>query len=62
MKFAMDRDLVTAETLAATIGRSPIVIARPASALPVGFEDVDIAVLNWIVAEGRRAGRPFPLM
>jgi len=62
MKLAMDRGLVTVETLTVTIGRSPIVIARPALALPAGFEDVDIAVLNWIVAEGRRAGRPFPLM
>jgi hypothetical protein len=25
--------------------------------LPAGFDDVDIAVLEWIAAEGRRLGR-----
>jgi hypothetical protein len=49
-------------TLAAVIARSPIVVRRPVSGgrsrdLPVGFEDVDLAVLEWIAAEARRAGR-----
>jgi hypothetical protein len=25
--------------------------------LPAGFDDVDLAVLDWIAAEGRRLGR-----
>ena len=50
-------------TLAAVIARSPIVAARllarlgPVRRLPAGFEDVDVAILDWIAAEGRRAGR-----
>jgi hypothetical protein len=51
------------ETLAAVIARSPIVVARvlarllPVRRLPAGFEDVDVAILDWIAAEGRRASR-----
>jgi len=30
---------------------------RPVPRLPAGFDDVDIAVLDWIAAEGRRLGR-----
>jgi hypothetical protein len=51
------------EALAAVIARSPIVVARvvarlqPDRRLPAGFEDVDVAILEWIAAEGRRAGR-----
>jgi len=44
-------------TLTAVIARSPIVLAAPASRLPAGFEAVDIAILEWIAAEGRRIGR-----
>lgn len=44
------------ETLTAVIARSQIVAARPpCQRLPAGFDDVDIAILNWIAAEGRRA-------
>ncbi len=43
------------ETLIAVIARSQIVVARPPRCrLPAGFDDVDIAILNWIAAEGRR--------
>ncbi|MDR3419709.1 MAG: hypothetical protein P4L80_00440 [Xanthobacteraceae bacterium] len=52
----------TAQTLAAVIARSPIVIVRPAGTagrLPAGFDDVDAAVLDWIAAEARRIGRSF---
>jgi hypothetical protein len=28
---------------------------RPAPRLPAGFDEVDIAILEWIAAEGRRA-------
>jgi hypothetical protein len=45
--------------IAALIGRSRIVVTRSASpqGLPAGFEDVDVAILDWIAAEGRRLGR-----
>jgi hypothetical protein len=44
------------DTLSAVIARSQIVVARPpCRRLPAGFDDVDIAILNWIAAEGRRA-------
>jgi hypothetical protein len=45
------------EALAAVIARSPIVVARvvarlqPDRRLPAGFEDVDVAILEWIAAE-----------
>jgi hypothetical protein len=51
------------ETLAAVIARSQIVFtcisARPAlrRRLPAGFDEVDVAILDWIAAEGRHAGR-----
>lgn len=47
------------ETLAAVIARSQIVIAdrTPARQLPAGFDDVDVAILDWIAAEGRRVSR-----
>jgi hypothetical protein len=64
-------------SLVAVIARSQIVVALSAwaaptlwanaaksakSTLPVGYEDADIAVLEWIAAEGRRAGRNLTLM
>ena len=43
------------ETLSVVIARSQIVVARPpCRRLPAGFDEVDIAILNWIAAEGRR--------
>jgi hypothetical protein len=46
------------ETLMAAIARSPIVVAESAPArLPAGFEKVDVAILRWIAADSRRAGR-----
>ena len=45
-------------TLTAVIARSPIVVQPGCSdgrRLPSGFDDVDIAVLEWIAAEARRA-------
>jgi len=51
-------------TLLAVIAHSQIVVLeadreplwrhRP---FPAGFDDVDVAVLEWIAAEGRRVGR-----
>lgn len=51
--------------LVAAIDRSQIVVrqsARPARPLPAGFEAVDLAILEWIAAEGRRAGRRLTLV
>jgi hypothetical protein len=51
--------------LVAAIARSQIVVrqpARPARPLPAGFEAVDFAILDWIAAEGRRAGRGLTLV
>lgn len=59
---SMDQDRLTLELLAAAIARSPIVVAQPRARLPDGFEEVDVAILDWIVAEGRRLGRGFVLM
>lgn len=55
MTMALDRpDL---ETLAAVIAHSQIVVAAPGRRrLPAGFDEVDIAILDWIVAETRYAG------
>jgi hypothetical protein len=50
-------------TLAAVIARSPIVVAQAAARrylpqnLPEGFEEVDVAILDWIIAETRLIGR-----
>jgi hypothetical protein len=46
--------------LAAVIARSPILIVAPArrlARLPAGFDEIDLAMLDWIAAEGRRIGR-----
>jgi len=43
--------------LSAVIAHSQIVVMLPvviAQHLPAGFDDVDIAILEWIAAEGRR--------
>ena len=46
-------------TLMAVIAHSQIVVvvAETAKPLPAGYDDVDIAILEWIAAEGRRAGQ-----
>lgn len=52
-------------TLAAVIARSQIVIAAVRAEvrhLPAGFDDTDIAILEWVAAEGRRAGSQFARM
>jgi hypothetical protein len=60
MKPATSNDCSDLETLTSVIARSPIVVAEPAEAvacLPAGFGQVDIAILHWIVAEGRHGRR-----
>jgi hypothetical protein len=56
-----DRSLLQA--ILAIISRSPIAVAQRAVDLPPGFTEVDVAVLDWIAAEGRRRGRGYtPLL
>ena len=65
MQRLMDQDRLILETLAALIAHSPIVAPqppKPATRLPAGFDDVDVAILDWIAAEGRRVGRSFVRM
>jgi hypothetical protein len=56
------------DTLAAVIAHSQIVVARilvkssHSSRLPEGFEAADLAILDWIAAEGRRGRRAFVWM
>jgi hypothetical protein len=50
------------DTLTAVIARSPIIVTGPAlclARLPAGFGEVDVAILRWIAAEGRRIGRGY---
>jgi hypothetical protein len=65
MNDASIADATDLATLVAAIARSPIVVARaaaPAPRLPVGYDSVDAAVLDWIAAEGRRIGRSLARM
>ena len=50
------------ETLAAVIAHSQIVVAEPARRFLAGFDEVDLAILDWIIAESRLAGRSYQLM
>ncbi len=54
----MDQHGPALATLATVIAHSQIVVASPERALrlPAGFDAVDLAILDWIAAEGRRAG------
>jgi hypothetical protein len=62
MKSPMDQKAVSVETITATIAGSPIVMASPVTLLPVGFEDVDLAILNWLAREAQLMRRSFALM
>jgi hypothetical protein len=73
MTLALDRQHADLETLTAVIAHSEIFVAQIAARLrfawlaqsrpvPAGFDETDIAVLDWIAAEGRRAGRSFVRM
>jgi len=45
------------ETLVAAIAHSPIIVAAPPPPrrrLPAGYDEVDVVILDWIAAEGRR--------
>jgi hypothetical protein len=54
--MTMDFERPDLDTLAAVIAHSQIVVAASGRRLPVGFDAVDIAILDWIVAETRYAG------
>jgi hypothetical protein len=60
MKFDIGRHWL--ETLSLAIAHSPIVVRHIAPRLPVGFDQTDAAVLEWIAAEGRRVSRGLRLM
>ncbi|HTV38423.1 MAG TPA: hypothetical protein VMF12_18490 [Xanthobacteraceae bacterium] len=54
------------DTLALVIAHSQIVVTQAMCEgteahtfwpLPAGFDEVDIAILEWVAAEGRRGGR-----
>ena len=62
MKCPMDQHVVSVETITAAIAGSPIVIVPPVTLLPAGFEDVDLAILNWLAAEAQLMRRSFALM
>ena len=56
MTSVRDRGCPSLEALVAVIVHSPIIAARPDRATArflIGFEDVDIAVLEWIARERR---------
>ena len=64
MQRTTDHHDLEPATLVAVIARSQIVVpcresGSRLSRLPAGFDAVDVAILDWIAAEGRRAGRSF---
>jgi hypothetical protein len=66
MTLLMSLDAADLATLVAVISHSQIVIGQSAmesgQSLPDGFDDVDVAILDWIAAEGRRARQGFVYM
>ena len=60
MQATMNRhDWPDLDTLADVISRSQIKVPATGTnetGLPAGFDEADIAILEWIAAEGRRSG------
>ena len=62
----IDRPFTDLTELVAAIARSAITVAAPfvvrgaRRALPPGYDEIDLAVLEWIAAEGRRSASAFP--
>jgi hypothetical protein len=54
--MTMEFDRPDLDTLTAVIAHSQIVVAASGAHLPVGFDEVDIAILDWIIAETRYSG------
>jgi hypothetical protein len=59
MNSPKDQNPVSVETIGAVIARSPIIVLPPVTLLPPGFDEVDLAVLNWLASEGQRLRRDF---
>jgi hypothetical protein len=57
MTMTLDRPDV--DTLAAVIAHSQIIVTAPRKHLPAGFDEADIVVLDWIIAEGRHLSRGY---
>jgi hypothetical protein len=57
MEFSTDHDRACIEALVAVIARSPIVMPRRVTMLPAGFDEIDLAILEWIAAEARQLRR-----
>ena len=55
-------DVAALPMLVAVIAHSQIVVAASAKRLPDGFDALDVAILEWIAAEGHRLGRRLPLV
>jgi hypothetical protein len=55
MQEATSPDRSDFDTFAGVIAHLQIVVAGPVRRLPAGFDDIDVAILDWIAAEGRRA-------
>jgi hypothetical protein len=57
MMFPTDQNSLESEARIAMATRPQIAVAPPTPApeLPSGFDDVDLAILDWIVAEQNRA-------
>jgi hypothetical protein len=62
MKSPMDQTLFSVETIGAVIARSQIVVSPPVTLLPPGYDEADLAVLNWLAAEGTRLRRGVELV
>ena len=62
MKMAGLDVLADVETLTAVIAHSQIVVAEPSRRFLAGFDEVDLAILDWIIAESRLAGGKFVRM
>jgi len=65
MKLAENQVSPDLSMLTTAIAHSQIVVKSRAATeqrLPPGFDDVDILILEWIVAEGRHARRRFSYM
>jgi len=66
MQAAMNQDFwPDLDTLADVISRSQIKVPATGvieTGLPAGFDEADIAILEWIAAEGRRTGHGYVRM
>jgi hypothetical protein len=62
MKSPMDQTLLNVETIGEVIARSPIIVSPPMTPLPECFDEVDLAVLDWLAAEGARLRRGVALV